>query len=310
MCTAGGRARASAEDDQLDYPVTVRAALLESLYSGHLFFVAVGVFATVIAVDMARLLDQRAVRRRVASVTILLAFALAIFAGPPLPLAVASGASLLAAAYVFAGFGDRQRRRILGAVAIAACVVAVGFELPHHVRRNRIPRPSQIIVIGDSLSSGGFGEKFTWPELLARGIAVPVANLSLASSTASMALERQLPALPHLDQNSCVIVAIGGNDMLDATDAHRFENDFGQLVARVKRAGNPQVVIVEIPLLPGRWAYGAVQRRVARKYGCTLLPKRIIAHTLLGEANTSDGIHLTQRGHGELARGVQAHLGW
>lgn len=288
----------------------MRATLLAWLYSGQLFFVAVALFALVAAADLSLLLERRAGWRRIASVTILLAFVLAIFSAPPLPVVAAVSASAIAAAYLFVGFGSAKRRAVLGGIAIAAASIVVAIELPYHLKRTLLPRPAQLVVIGDSLSSGGFGEQQPWPQVLGRVTGVPVVNLSLASSTAAMAIERQLPNLPRLHTDSCVIIAIGGNDMLDATDAARFEADLERLIAQVKRAGNPQVLIPEIPLLPGRWSYGAVQRRVARKHRCTLLPKRVIARVLANEANTFDGIHLTQRGHDELAREVRAHLGW
>ena len=66
----------------------------------------------------------------------------------------------------------------------------------------------------------------------------------------------------------------------------------------------------ELPLLPGRWAYGAAQRRIASRHGIVLIPRRVLAGILLDPANTSDGLHLTQQGHEKLAGAVADWAGW
>lgn len=275
----------------------MRSFLLFGLYSGWMFFAAVGMFLAAMIAP-----------RRVAGVLGLLAISLAILSAPPLPLLLAIPSLIAALAYVFAGV---RATRALRAVAIAACLLVAAVELPYHLRRPRTVRPSSVFVIGDSLASGGFGEVAPWPSVLGRETRLPVINLALPSDNAAMALENQIPRLPAPGSaTECVIVEIGGNDMLEGTPATQFATALDGVVAKASASGRRNVIMLELPLLPGRWRYGAIQRDVAAKHGSVLVPKRILARVLTGAGNTSDGIHLTQRGHDALAREVAAWLRW
>jgi hypothetical protein len=57
----------------------------------------------------------------------------------------------------------------------------------------------------------------------------------------------------------------------------------------------------ELPLLPNYIAYGQIQRRISRKYGVFLIPKRYFAGVLSGAAATTDGLHLSQIGTRRMA---------
>jgi lysophospholipase L1-like esterase len=57
----------------------------------------------------------------------------------------------------------------------------------------------------------------------------------------------------------------------------------------------------ELPLPPFCNAYGQAQRRLAREFGAYLIPKRIFAGVLTRAGSTADGIHLSPKGHGEMA---------
>lgn len=284
---------------------------LHSIYSGQLFFAVAGLFVTIVLLDLSRFFDERPRVKRVAGIAALLTIPLAIIGGPPLPIAVALAGLTVTSLYVARGFGQPSRRLALGGAAIVACVVAVAVEAPYHFVRSDVPKPAALFVIGDSLSSGGFGEHTPWPQLLGRDADLPVTNLALASGDVAMALERQVPQLPPARQGAGVLVAIGGNDMLDGTDLTLFETTLDRIVAAAGGVARQRtVVVLEMPVLPGRWAYGSAQRRIARKHGCVLVPKRIVVQALLGRGNTSDGLHLTQQGHEALARMLNDWLEW
>jgi lysophospholipase L1-like esterase len=120
-----------------------------------------------------------------------------------------------------------------------------------------------------------------------------------------------VPQLPIPDDsNECVLVEIGANDMVDGIRLEQFESALDRLLESAGSKGKRHMVVLELPLLPGRWGYGAVQRRLARKYGCTVVPKRVLAKVQLTEGSTSDGAHLTQRGHDEFARALCTWLAW
>lgn len=252
----------------------IRAAVLVHVYSGHLFFTAAALFAAGLLVRRLRLLA-------------LLALPLAALSGTPMPLWLAVPVlALTSAALVW------QQKRAVVVAAIAAVVIAAGFELPYHLMP-AIPRPARLFVIGDSLASGGFGERSPWP------VKLGAHNLSSPSETALTALENQIPRLDRAAPGDCVIVEIGGNDMLDGLPPGEFDSALDAILAALRPR---RVVMLELPVIPGAWRYGASQRRLARKYGVTLVPKRVLARVLLDPRNTIDGLHLTERGHAQLAR--------
>jgi acyl-CoA thioesterase-1 len=279
----------------------VRNAFLYQIYSGQLFL-AVALF-----MPIAVIAGEHPSARRAARFLGLLAIGLGVLSAPPLPLIVAIPTAAACLAWVFL---DRWTnvRRIAGVIAGIGCIVAVVMEIPAVLQRTAVPRPSRVFVIGDSLSSGGFGEQTPWPGVLQTIATLPVTNLSLASGDSATALQRQIPLLPRpADGRECVVIEIGGIDMLDGVDPDRFAANLEAILTAVRER---HVVMLEMPLLPGRWSYGAAQRRLARKHECTLVPKRVLAGVLLTAGNTSDGIHLTQRGHDALAQRLMKSLEW
>jgi acyl-CoA thioesterase I len=161
-----------------------------------------------------------------------------------------------------------------------------------------------IVVIGDSLSADETDPKLTaWPALLSDHGWV-VSNKAQMGATAASAL-RQTQNLEASD--AVVLIAIGGNDLLGPTTPEKFEESLEALVRSVSTPGR-EIVLFELPLPPFKFEWGAIQRRVARKHGCHLVTRRIIAAVLGGPGNTVDGIHLSQRGHTEMARLVQERV--
>jgi lysophospholipase L1-like esterase len=282
------------------------------MYGGQLFLAVVGVFTAIVVIDLSGWLDKRLRAKRVAGFLALLAVSIAMLSGPPLPLPLALLTLAATFTYLFFGFGEREpRRKILGAAAAAACFAAILVELPYYFKRGSVPRPTRVFVIGDSLTSGGFGERQPWPSVLAQQAKLPVTNLALASADAVMALEREVPQLPRPNgERDCVLIEIGGNDMLDGVALGQFEHALDGVMDTSSCQGKRQLVVLELPLLPGRWPYGAIQRRLAKKHACTLVPKRILMRVLLAEGNTSDGVHMTQQGHNEFARDLSEWLVW
>jgi lysophospholipase L1-like esterase len=287
----------------------VLSHLLYAIYSGQLFFAAAALLLLVIALDSSRCFKERPLARRLAGFSALLALALAIFSAPPAPWTLSVTALASTTFYLFRSFGTTPTRHAAGVIAAVAIIVMVTLELPYHFARTTTPQPTRIVVIGDSLSSGGFGETYPWPMIIAEEMDVDVMNLSLPSAHVADAIERQLPDLPS-SRNVTVILAIGGNDMLEGTSPQRFAADLERLIATARGQHQRRVIMLELPLLPGRWSYGKSQRRLAREYGCVLLPKRILAATLAEPGNTIDGIHLTQQGHADLARRIMSRLQW
>ena len=100
-----------------------------------------------------------------------------------------------------------------------------------------------------------------------------------------------------------VIVEIGGNDLLGHTDSHAFYGQLDKLLGKLKKENN-RIVMFELPLLPFWNAFGKDQRVLAEKYGVTLIPKSYLAGVFGSKGATLDGLHLSQKGHNELAKAV------
>jgi lysophospholipase L1-like esterase len=289
----------------------MRALLLYSIYSGELFFVAAVLFLGAVGLDLSGFLTTRPLARRIAAMLALLSIPLAALSGTPLPIFLAIPVLAATLGYAFLGFGaPRRLSRLLGAAAIALSMIAIVVELPYHMTHPPIDRPVGLFVIGDSLASGGFGEALAWPEVLSRESGLPLKNLALPSDTAARAVEDQIPELPPTNGGECVIVEIGGNDMLEGAPAESFASALDELLTKAGASGRRRLIMIELPLPPGQWRYGAIQRRLSAKHGCVLIPKRLLAGVLLREGNTLDGVHMSQRGHVAFARALAAWLGW
>ena len=203
----------------------------------------------------------------------------------------------------------KQRRWAFTACRIAvvlACLAAAIGELPYHMFPSVPPRGSRTIyVIGDSISAGiGQEGGNTWPNLLRQRLSADVVDLSRAGATINGAIERaeKVPAGPRL-----VLVEIGGNDMFAHVPAEQFERSLSELSAHLQ---GPQsmTIMFELPLPPFSNRYGRAQRMVAKRHDVILVPKRLFAKVLMGRDSTLDSIHLSVKGHEEMAEVVSAIL--
>ena len=157
---------------------------------------------------------------------------------------------------------------------------------------------SPIVVVGDSLSAAETDTRVTaWPALIA-GRGWTVDNRARMGATAASAF-RQAEGIAT--SNSIVLLVIGGNDVLGSTTPAQFEVSLDKLVRQLQTDGTT-IVMFELALPPLQFEWGRIQRRVAERYGCRLVTRRVIAEVLGGVGNTVDGIHLSQKGHEAMAR--------
>lgn len=278
----------------------MRDAITYHLFSGHAWFTSGALLIGLALADLTRQFVRHSRVAAAARVTGLVACATAALSGTPMPLWFAFGAIASLLGFFFLTIASpRDAMRRSGVAAVLLFLTAgIVTEAPYHraaPERTGSSRP--VVVIGDSLSSGDFGETAAWPELLSRSR--PVANLSRPSENVSLARLDAATQLAGAAPDAVVVLEIGGNDMLDGTPVDEFERDLALLASAVR---GRDVVMFELPLLPGKWAFGAAQRRVAKRSGVTLIPKRVLARVLTDPSNTIDGLHLTQSGHEHLAR--------
>ena len=194
----------------------------------------------------------------------------------------------------------RSRWRTGALAAAAGCTAAaVGWELRFHLPP-RLPAGAfnRLVVIGDSLSAEDFTEGGDpWPRLVARDHGIEVANLAFSGAKAASAA--RLTANEDFT-GALVILEIGGNDLLGSTSSEQFEDDLDRLLDTVCRSAKATTMI-ELPLPPLYNRFGAIQRRLARRHGVVLIPKRYFASVLTGGESTIDSLHLSPAGHRKMA---------
>lgn len=197
---------------------------------------------------------------------------------------------------------------------IGLCLLLVAVELPWTWSAGRLPIPSaplhEIHVLGDSVSAGmGEREAVVWPvqlaELLKReGRSIPVVSHAQMGATVQSARKQAL-GLPEV--RCLVLVAIGGNDLLGPTTDAEFAERLDALLTEICRPDRV-VLMLELPLPPLRNEYGVIQRRLARRHGVPLIPKRVMAGVLTGSDSTLDSIHLTTAGHARMAAAMKTYV--
>lgn len=278
----------------------MRGALQYFLFSGWAWFFAGAVFLTATIVPRKRF-DP------IVRVALLLSAGLAILSGTPVPWWLALPLIAVVLAFIIR-FGKEPRWLVAAAVALV--VSALALEARFFLAGPRQgSRPDGIVVIGDSLSSGGFGEGELWTESLSRETGVPIDNLAQPAETVASALATRSLELAE-SRAKLVVIELGGNDLVGETSSTDFGRDLDQLLAIASADGTREVVMLELPVLPGKWDFGARQRSLARKHGAILVPKRVLASLLTSSENvTSDSLHLSQKGHDQFARKMQFWLG-
>ena len=246
--------------------------------------------------------------RPISTVLLLAGFAAVLLSAVPLPSWLYALWVLPAGAVLvlgnLPGAAPVLRFRAFGALCAASLFLLLA-EAPHlRAPRIRVDADQSVYVVGDSISAGiGSGER-CWPEVLAASTSLRVVNLAVPGATTQSALA-QLPRIA--ESNAVVLLEIGGNDLLDRKGAAAFETHLDQLVSSLRASGH-DVAMFELPLFPFQNAYGRAQRAVAKRHAVALIPRRHFARVLGMPDGTLDGLHLTQKGHDEMARRVAAVL--
>jgi acyl-CoA thioesterase-1 len=272
--------------------------LLYHIASGQAFFTGAALVA------LGSLLSSRESKlaKRCGLLAIVLGVIAAAISSTPVPWFIGALFALAAIAWPLILIRWKPQRKWLAAAPLMlACLVAAAYEAAHQLPRRLSPASRrEVAIIGDSLTAGmGAREtKERWPQILARQRDLGVRDLSHAGDTTAKALAALNKAPPI--EAPLVIVEIGGNDVLGSTTVGQFALDLERLLSHL-RADDRQIVMFELPLPPGYVGYGYVQRRLAKKHGAMLIPKRYLMAVLADPAATVDTIHLTTAGHQQMA---------
>lgn len=191
----------------------------------------------------------------------------------------------------------------LRGLVLAIWGLGVALELPYH-RAPFIPMLGnpKVYVVGDSLSAGvGDQAVETWPKRLERTRGLIVGDFAKMGATVTSARTQ----VEQIHGDGLVIVEIGGNDVLGGTTPETFEQGLDALLARLQ-SQNRTVILLELPLPPFYNRYGMIQRRLARRHGALLVPKRVLLRVLTTKGATVDSVHLSLKGHRLMAEAVWA----
>lgn len=265
---------------------------------GQVYFL--GMILIMMAVLLARSQSRR--RRMLANQTWITGAGLIFFSSTPAPIwFYAAWLGALAVWVLFNGRFGKQRplgRAVAGAVIVTVCVTGLGLELPYwRIVPLEPAQLTRLYVIGDSLSAGTTPNERTWPEIFAADHPIELIDLSRAGETVNTAYDQALKVEPG---PAVVILEIGGNDLLGETSPAGFERDLSRLLEQLHQPGK-QLVMFELPLRPLGYRFGWIQRRLAAQYNIRLIPKRVLADVIGGIGHTSDGLHLSEKGHRRMA---------
>lgn len=286
--------------------------MLFHIYSGDIFFSAAIILTLAVIAGFLLPAGRYDLARRVIRTLFLLSVPLGALGTVPVPPGLAFALVGAWIAHAALGFGSHARRGAVlsGSILLLLAAASIAPEIAWRLRQPpELAPPPTIFVFGDSISSGGFGESRTWVDHLDGSGGTTFINLSMPSDTMDSVLRSRIGELEAGCRACGVVIELGGNEMLGNGSAREYEHNLRKLIAESREHGAERVWLVELPPLPGRWSWPAAQRRVARDTGCIAIPRRVLASVLVDEANTFDGLHLTDRGHHRLARLMSVWLG-
>lgn len=249
--------------------------------------------------------------RRGLRIAFIFLFALALLSGVPVSSWQAALLLFFWVVVLIAGFSGHDG--LLAGTARAGLAVLLVWALASEgmwrsaVAGGDVAPVGSLIVLGDSLSSGDFGEGETWVDLLSGKLGIPVRNLSQPSATTGSALRYQLGSIEECHRCG-VIIELGGNDMLDGVPPEEMESNLVELIREIERSGAEAIWVFELPVPAGRWAWARAQREAIRKTGVGVIPRRVLASVLANPDATLDGLHPNDRGHELLAREIARYV--
>ena len=174
----------------------------------------------------------------------------------------------------------------------------------------------RVVFLGDSLTAGlGVDKEQAFPALLGDlmkqdGLPVQVVNAGVSGDTTAGGLARLDWLLKQ--KPDVLVVGLGGNDGLRATDVAESERNLLEIVHRAKAAG-AAVLLLGMQMPPNYGpdytaAFRAIYPRVAAETDTPLVPFVLEGVGGVADLNQADGIHPTVAGHKLVAANVLPKL--
>ena len=269
------------------------------IVSGQAFFTGV---TLVLLATLLSLRESSQARRGMVFSLVIGGLAMAV-SSTPLPWWFYGVAMLVTLVWLGTAYKKRWRKAAAEAM-VGVWLLGLLLEVPYHLTPGVEPVSSRrLTVIGDSVTAGlGDAQTETWPRILAREHDIAVQDLSHVGDTVAAARKRV--AETQIDSP----LEIGGNDVLGSTTPVEFATHLDLLLTQLASPGR-QLVMLELPLPPFYHVFGRIQRRLAKKHGVKLVPKRVFLSILAGGDATLDSIHLSQIGQQKMADVVWGIVG-
>ena len=161
-----------------------------------------------------------------------------------------------------------------------------------------------IVAFGDSLTAGyGAARGFSYPDILAQKVNMPVVNLGLSGETAVHAPER-LPQV--LEQNPyMVLIEFGANDFMQRRDQEKAWQAVAQIVDAVQEAGAIAVIVDTAG--PGMGAYTRAYKKMAEEKQAVFV-SGILRDIFNKHQYKSDSVHPNAAGYAVVAEHVYEHI--
>lgn len=245
---------------------------------------------------------SRRVIAAAAHIVAVLGVLLVILSATPLPLWLYLLWTISSAIPLLAGprkdSSTKRRRYATLAIAVVLTVTMGVWEWTYRVRPSIPYRASGVLYeLGDSLSMGADTLDGKWPALLAAKAGMQVRSFAFGGAK----LQTALSNADRVESDAAlIIVELGGNDIFYDTASKDFARNLDTMLSKLAKHQAP-VVLLELPLPPFYNAFGAAQRRLAKRHGALLVPKQVLASVLATPGATLDGLHLSPAGHALLA---------
>lgn len=276
--------------------------------AGYSFFLGI---ALIICAILFSVFNKKLHQKLIIYTLIIIAAFLVFLSATPLPLWLYSVWAISALVWLFLiAFKISSSRRLFVTICIVFAFLTIATfitELPYCFKPSFTNEKfEKLYIIGDSVSAGIGGQnEITWPKIFHNEFGINTIDLSESGATVSSAIRQ---AAQVSDENAIVLLEIGGNDLFAPTPYKQFEQSLRQILETVS-SHQRKVVMLELPLLPKHVEYGRIQRRLAKQFKATLIPKRFFVSVLSVKNASPDLAHLSSLGHKLMARKLWTLIG-
>jgi acyl-CoA thioesterase I len=271
--------------------------------SGVMFFIGVAFIYVFLAFRIVKS-TQMPFLNTISNLLFLAGTAMMFTATAPIPLFVALflGVSVVFFIVVESIGKLRQFTRIALSCLLISTSGALIFEIPYFMMPQYKVKNDSIYIVGDSLTAG-LGEVSIepYPALINKMKTIEIVDLSIPGSKMKDGLDIARTIEPD---NQIVLLELGGNDWRIGSSRYQSEYSDGfRKLMEYLSSRKHRVVMMEIPFPPFEFRLAYAQRQIAKQFDVVMIPKRFLSAILfLTPESTSDGIHLTQKGHEVFAK--------